>query len=81
MISLNFETLDKIARNQITHTVPMIKSQLDDHPLCYTNSVLPSVTLVDCGHTAKPIETILFPLESPNIRVSEKVRLIDIGHL
>ena len=48
--------------------------------ICYTNSVRLSVTRVDCGHTVRPIETILVSLESPNILVSEKIRMVYIGH-
>ena len=43
-------------------------------------SVRLSVTRVDCGHTVRPIETILVSLESPNILVSEKIRMVYIGH-
>ena len=43
-------------------------------------SVCLSVTRVDCGHTVRPIETILVSLESPNILVSEKIRMVYIGH-
>ena len=49
-------------------------------PICYTNSVRLSGTRVDCGHTVRPIETILVSLESPNILVSDKIRLVYIGH-
>ena len=43
-------------------------------------SVCLSVTRVDCGHTVRPIETILVSLESPNILISEKIRMVYIGH-
>jgi len=44
-------------------------------------SICPSVTMVDCGHTVRPIKIILVWLENQNILVSENVSLVDTGHL
>ena len=56
---------------------------LADRPLCFSLPipfVCLSVTLVDCGHTARSIETILVSLEIPNNLVAEQVGRFSVSH-